>query len=201
VSAGVATLWFRQWRLELWYDKNIGTDYDYRRKREKSYGVAYGIENSKTPVAFISGGWSNWSGHLFQAVTTPLVANPSSYQRTVGITDSTSSSDNFAVFTRITGTLADRLSGSANLHTFYKFLNNPFGTPYIPLSSGSGENSFLEILNDVDSNNRIISEIFRPQALVGSSYTLRSSLSSKDITLQTRDIIAEKVESGTSGSV
>jgi len=120
---------------------------------------------------------------------------------TAGIIEETGSiNSDFAVFTRITGSLADRLSGSDHASTRYAFLNNEFGTPLIPLSSGSGEPAELQffIKSDIEANKKLISDIFTPRANVDPSLTLKALLSKKSgVTLLSKDIALQK----TSGSV
>ncbi len=195
-------IYFRNFRLELWYSTNQNMG-GHRGKiqsfAEKKYGSVPGRPGKLTEIAILSGGFNPWSTIAGQDIyhrthlTKVYIKNPLCYQRTVGITDSTSSFSDFAVFTRITGTLADRLTGSAHAHLRYLFLNNQFGTPFISIASGSGEDTSGESFSDVSSNNRLISEIFRPLAKIGSSYTMKTSLSSKNTTQKTRDIALEKV--------
>lgn len=196
-------LYFRNFRLELWYSKNqrLGGHFGkIQQVAERKYGSVYGRAGKLTEIAVLSGGFNPWSDivptqdiYHRTHLTKVYIKNPVCYQRTVGITDSTSSFTDFAVFTRMTGALADRLTGSAHAHLRYLFLNNQFGTPFISIASGSGADVTGETFLDIDSNNRLISEIFRPLARVGSSYTLKTSLSGKGTTQKSRDIALEKV--------
>src|SRR5205085_1403595 len=83
-----------------------------------------------------------------------LVAVPEEYGRTVGITDNTGSFTDFAVFSRITGTLQAFLTSSGHESMRRAYLRNEFGTPFIPLSSGSGESPAFQFFDEVDIGAR-----------------------------------------------
>lgn len=101
------------------------------------------------------------------------------YGRTVGITDNTGSNLNdFAVFTRLSGTLADRLTGSGQ-GALYSYLHNEFGTPYIPISSGSGLSPSLFVFDAGESglSRQFISDLLEQKTILKRSNNLQSVLS------------------------
>lgn len=127
------------------------------------------------------------------------------YGRTVGITDDTGSFADFSVFTRITGTLSEYLTGSTHAGARHAFLHNEFGTPYIPLSSGSGLQPQSQTVVEFDDSRATVSDVLNPKTLIPSKNTLQSLLSSGEYSKSTSRRMIEKIEEldllNTSGSV
>lgn len=185
-----AGYWFRQFRLEFILDQGVETVDFYPSKTQRFKRPTYvPVRDGKRRVQVISGSaeWDIGTSFVFTQ------QNPA-YGRFIGIMDNTGSSADFAVFTRLTGVLADQLSVSASLpspsgtaHTLYSYLNNEFGTPYIPISSGSGlapAFQFFENINAVDAKP-IISQVIQPVQNIPSSNTARAAINRLG-TLKTR---------------
>jgi len=127
-------VYFRQLRIEFLVDETAGySDIQYfNPARERLYRKSgVGFKNGKKLIDIISG--SSWWDAGISYIYTSVQPE---YGRTVGITNS-SASDDYAVFTQLTGALATYLTGTPNW-----FLNPPPGEgmpglPYIPLSSAS----------------------------------------------------------------
>jgi len=191
-------IYFRQLRLEFICEKNYHAD-DIPKNRKWRFNSNNSFNGKKRKLlSRVSGSRTD----LFEACidgNKPLLnevyeANGfNDYGLTIGITDNTGSSQDYAVFSRITGSLATKLSGSKKEW----FLDNEFGTPYIPISSGSGEDPSFNVFTDVASNNQKIADTLNPKTLISTAQTLRAALSTFDTTKETRDILAEK----TSGSL
>jgi hypothetical protein len=191
--------WFRQLRLEFIYDTGQPLTLPYASKARrftKQNQVPFNNLRRRTEIISGSAEWDIGINYV-------IVQQPEEYGRTIGITDQTGSSvDNFAVFTRITGTFADSLTGS-QMGVFDTFLNNPFRTPYIPLSSGSGiAPSFDPFTADDIATNRFIAQtsIF-PKNIVGSSNVLRSTLNRLNYFQTRRDQIMNNVKLGSTFGV
>lgn len=116
--------------------------------------------------------------------------------RTFGITDDTGSlkSGDFAVFTRITGALADHLTGSQFAHSRWKFLNNEFGTPYIsPLSASAIEPRFdAPLTRGLDE----VIDIVAPKPKIGRVQKVRDVVSRTN----PKKTAARRIAERTSGS-
>ena len=84
----------------------------------------------------------------------------------------------FAVFTRLTGALADRLTGSGQA-ALNAYLRNEFGTPYIPISSGSSTAPSFFVFEAGESglSRRLISDLLEQKTLLKKSHNLQSVLS------------------------
>jgi hypothetical protein len=196
-------LYFRQFRLEITYEENR----DYQSSK------AFISNRSKSSINFKPGTRHNntimsasfltelifpvygLKARLFQLQTGTVkhfIVAPDNPGHTYGITSDTGSLQDYAVFTRVTGTLADRLTSSLGFHN--DFLNNEFGTPYIPLSSGSGESPSFDIFSDATNNAQFIEDVLSPKPLVGRALTLRSVLASKNTTVTTRDLATKNAE-------
>lgn len=189
-------MYFRQVRLEITSEKNI--DSNYRNGRiQKLRNSSTKKKGEKTTITFMSSTISDIiSDHGLSieidefALSETSAEAPYSPYRTFGITSNTGSTSDFAVFARITGSLSDRLTASLGFH--HAFLNNEFGTPYIPLSSGSGES--MTFISPASSNNKaLISKIFEPKTLVSKATTLKSGLTKFNTTRTTRDLMNDAV--------
>lgn len=185
-----AGIWFRQFRLEFILDQGVETVDFYPSKTQRFKKPTYvPVRDGKRRVQIISGSaeWDIGTNFVFTQ------QNPT-YGRFIGIMDSTGSNADFAVFTRMTGVLADQLSVSSSLpspsgtaHTLYAYLHNEFGTPYIPISSGSGiapAFQFFENINTIDGK-AITSQVIQPSPNQPASNTARAAISRLG-TLKTR---------------
>ncbi len=171
---GAVTGYFRQWRLEITYEKNRDLDLGKHRQRFSRPGESL---RNRRRLAIVSGSNSFTPGSRdkktyiefatdFKDITENFVyelttGNP--HGRTSGITDNTGSlvsRDEFAVFTRITGSLLTRMSSS--LGAMHAFLHNRFGTPFIPDSSGSGDPP-RELMNDASGARSLVSDVMFPK--------------------------------------
>ena len=163
-------IWFRQFRLEFVVDMNSETQGFYPSKtfRFKKSGTVSQRPGLKR-LALISG-----SSNFDTGVNYVFSRVDEDHGRSIGITgDAGSSIDSFAVFSQITGSLADRLSGSNDF-----FLGNEFGTPFIPISSGSGvEPSFSPFTDEEVRRSRIfLDSVMRRSTGVSPAQDLRSTL-------------------------
>lgn len=201
--------WFRQFRIEMTIDQGEELSHtDFQRTwRHKSTAVVPVRQQGKKYVTQVVSG----SGIFFDAGLSIVYAIPREsrgdghgYGRTVGITDSTSSFPDYAVFTRITGALADRFFASASLTgsggtagALYAYLNNPFKTPYIPISSGSGVP--VSTQTDVVDAKEIVNELFLDRARTSRAQRLTDLVSRLGTRRRKQDIIAEAVLSASRG--
>ena len=183
--------YFRQWRLELTYEQNVGvSESSIISRRRKHMKQAAGRKAGKRLVQVLSGSRA-FPFHF--GVEKYYVIDSEEYGRTVGIVSDTGTVGDFAVFTRVTGTLADRHTGSAGF--FSSFLGNEFGTPYIPISSGSGDPTSLQIFSDQvlqKQESSAIHELVSPRTLVPKANTIKSALARSDYSKST----AERVKQG-----
>lgn len=195
--------YFRQWRLELTFRQGkrpVGTTLlsKTRRHERSSSGYKPGFR-----LIHVMSGARVFPFH--HGVEKYYVAENEEYGRTVGITSNTGSVNDFAVFTRVTGTLADRLTGSAGF--FSSFLGNEFGTPYLPISSGSGIPPASQIFDDpivMKEEQKTVHEAINPRTLVPPANTAKSTLSRTDYASSTADRVTRKLSilrSSQSGSV
>lgn len=182
-----AGIWFRQFRLEFLIDEGPRDQQFYpSRSRKFSKPSHVPAANGKRLIAVMSGSsiWDIGTNIVYTEV-------PQDYGRTVGITDSTGSSlDGFAVFSRVTGTLYDRLDSGAKS----AYLSNEFGTPYIPLSSGSGEDPSFDPFTKEDKalSRQVLNDIIGAKANFMSSNTLKSFASRSKYSRKVRDIVSSR---------
>lgn len=189
-TAGTTVAYFRQARLELTLEKNRQhserrSDHLFRRRNIKR-------KRGRTHWSYHSGSWFfNVGGGEFVITdyerfsTVYIVDRQGDYGQTVGITKDTGSFGDFAVFSRLTGTLADRLAGS---YTGW-YLNNDFGTPFIPLSSGSGADPTFDLEIDVAEIKKAMAEVLEPKKDITPTNTLRHALTRFPVTRTTRDSV------------
>lgn len=166
-------IWFRQWRLELTVEEN--EDNVFPNSRRALYRQ-HTSPQEKHLVGIVSGSAGAWDMGINYVYTVP---RSNDYGRTSGITDNTGSNlTDFAVFTRLTGALADRLTGSGQA-ALYSYLHNEFGTPYIPVSSGSNNAPSFFVFDAGESglSRRFISDLLEQKTLLKRSNTLQSVLS------------------------
>jgi hypothetical protein len=171
-SGGV---WFRQARLEFLIDKGSSAQemvYPYpSRKRMYDRSSQVSVSDRRR-VDVISGSayWDTGISYVYSAVT-------QEYGRSVGITQMTGTSlDGFAVFTRLTGALAEILSSSYGNSTPSWYLGNEFGTPYIPISSGTNSDSFDTSALSVSASQFYLSKVTDQQPTVPYDNTLQAYL-------------------------
>lgn len=147
-------VYLRQVRLEFLVDstQGYGDIQMFNPARERLYKKSsVGLRNGKRLVDIISGSawWDSGVSYIYTYVQ-------DEYGRTVGLTTNATASDDYAVFTQITGALAVHLTGTPSW-----FLNPPpgegvAGLPYIPLSSASfGEASNPVVYNPADTSDMI----------------------------------------------
>ena len=149
-------IWFRQARLEMLIEENAPSSFGSRRDM---LFAKPGNVNRQAPVSIQSGSFGK-----------ELVIVPSgeTYGRSIGIIESTGSVEDFAVFTRLTGALANYLTGSQHADARFKFLHNEFGTPQIPLFSGSVSGQSSQLISSSGSNEsrEFIDRLFGRRTLV-----------------------------------
>jgi hypothetical protein len=137
-------------------------------------------------------GSSEWD----TGVNSVYVEQKDDYGRSIGITDSTSSFyDSFAVFSRITGSLYERLQTSGR-DVFTTYIDNEFGTPYIPISSGSGISPSFDVFDSARAKaaREVIDSVMRPKPKISQQNTLKTHLSRTGYVKSTRDSILEKID-------
>ncbi len=181
--------WFRQFRLEFLVDQRRPIQFGSFSSRARKYSRTNSPGPTNNIIGIISGS-ASWDTGLNYV----LFLKNEEYGRSLGITSSTGS-DGFAVFTRLTGTFADNLNRSGTYaEVMRSFLDNEFGTPYIPISSGSSEIPSFDVFDVEESrrSRRIFDEIINPKTLVPKDNTLKASLSRADVTISTRDAITKK---------
>lgn len=165
-------IWFRQWRLELIVEDEAESLPPLRRAFYKKHNVP----DTKRLVGVVSGSAGGWDLGINYVYISP---RPNDYGRSYGITDNTSSNlSDFSVFTRLTGALADRLTGSGQA-ALNAYLHNEFGTPYIPISSGSSITPSLFIFDPGEGglSRRFISDLLEQKTMLKRSHNLQSVLS------------------------
>lgn len=191
--------WFRQFRLEFLIDQgediNDSSFASRNRKYRRSSNVA--THEGKRLVHIISGSaaWDIGTNIVY------VVQNPE-YGRSVGIT-SDKADTTYAVYSKITGTFAQQLSGSGRLQSLESsYLSNEFGTPYIPLSSGSGvtPNSDTYDQNEFKNTKRVFDAVFGRNTLIPSDNTLRAHITRDNVFMSSRDIASDAVNSSLSAS-
>jgi hypothetical protein len=187
-----AGIWFRQFRLEFTIDTGNGISHQYSSRKRLYEKTGYVTDRPGKRLIEIVSGSSEWD----TGINYVYVEQKDDYGRSIGITDSTSSFyDSFAVFSRITGSLYDRLSVSKR-DVFTTYLDNEFGTPYIPISSGSGISPSFDVFDPerAKAARRIVDEIMKPKPLINQQNTLKTHTSRANYAKLTRDIIIEKID-------
>lgn len=182
---------FRQFRLEIVYEKNRHYNITCLKDNQpKTQWKTYLSSSAMILHTFVNDGGIDFPG----VNEFPLPQGYSIGSFSIGdvvtesITSNTGSAPDFAVLTFITGSLAEKYNGANAGGWRHEFLNNEFGTPYIPLSSGSSEDPTFEVTNDLADNYKLINDTLSPKPLVGKATTLRSVLANKGVTTTTRDL-------------
>ena len=176
------------------YEKNARTSLDSPQRFNKTGKVPVRIGELRriavTSASAITSDYPRPPGGVnvqLENRTDVFVLQKQEYGQTVGITSNTASNlDDFAIFSRMTGALSDRLTGSDTSW----FLTNEFGTPFLPLSSGSGEEPSFDVDIDVSKNLQVLADVISPTPTVSRALTLRAVLANKGLTSRTRDIFA-----------
>lgn len=176
-----AGVWFRQVRLEFLVEERRGP-----RIRALLFETSSCSRTNMKDVStfMIMPPLSHIEGLATEVDTVQRVQ----YGRSVGITDNTASTD-FAVFSRITGSLFEKVSGSAS--TLQAYLSNEFGTPYIPLSSGSFGDEGEKI-----SAASVINSVVNASSDVKGADTLSAHVNRANITKTKSEQLSEKLSSG-----
>jgi len=190
-AGGRNGIWFRQARIEFTVDEGEGTraTYDSKKLRFKKSGTPQ--KPGKRRVAVMSGS-SEWD----IGISYVFVEQQADYGRSYGITSQTDSNQ-FAVFSQLTGTFVDILSGSGDLESVQStYLTNEFGTPYIPLSAGSAEPPSFDVFSteEVKKSRDLFTTTLNPSTLIPRDNTLRSALARADVIKSTRDTIISKLK-------
>lgn len=181
-----AGFWFRQVRLEMLLEQGEDLKWSYPSKvfRFKKSGSPRREGRQRIAVMSGSAAWDVGVNYIFSST-------PPDHGRSFGITDVTGSTS-FAVFAQLTGTFVDILSGSGKLDAVKStFLSNEFGTPYIPLSSGSAEIPSFDTfdISEAQESRRIFQESLNPKTLIPQDNTLRATLARSGVIKSTRDHI------------
>jgi hypothetical protein len=178
-----AGYWFRQFRLEFILDQGVESVGFYPSKTQRFNRPTYvPVRDGKRRVQVLSGSaaWDIGTNYVF-------TQQDPSYGRFIGIMDNTGSSADFAVFTRLTGVLADQLAVSSSLpspsgtaHALYAYLHNEYGTPFIPISSGSSlapAFQFFEQPADSVPVKQVVNAVINPKTIMPAANTSRAALS------------------------
>jgi hypothetical protein len=194
-------IWFRQARIEFTieqgedgYSANSTLKQRYNKKSSPT-------KNGKKLIHIMSGTYP-WADPT-TSITYTYEVVPEQYGRAVGITSNKEETD-FAVFTRITGALQTNLeklqaagSGYANVwtNTQADYLGNEFGTPYIPISSGSGVSASFEPFSqwELTLNKEMKDNVFKKRTLA-SEATIPAVLSKTKFYKSSANMMIEEVE-------
>ena len=182
-------IWFRQFRLEFIVDEGVEPFNMYSSKERRFKKSAYVPQKDGKRLIDLLSGSSEWDIGINYVYT----EQKPDYGRSIGITsDSGSSPDSFAIFTRITGSLADNISGTL---VPYYYLNNEFGTPYIPLSSGSSISPFFAALTieEATKSRQLINDILHQRPTIASSNTIQDTLNRLALVQSTTDAVLSKL--------
>lgn len=188
-----AGIWFRNFRLEFIVDSGQDAQQGMTSREMRFKKPGYVAEKPGTRILGALSGSSSWDTGMNVIYTVV----PEGHGRSVGITDDPNvSRDGFAVFTRVTGTLADDVSVAS------KYLKNEFGTPYIPISSASNDASAFDpfTIEERILSKSTLQEIVGQRSKLNNANTLKSVVSRQGGTRKIRDIVSEKLVSGSQGS-
>lgn len=190
-----AGLWFRQFRIEFIVDQGPEVESFYPSKNFRFKRPAYVPQRPGRRRVQIISGTASWDIGVNYVQTE--VRNE--YGRTSGITsDKSSSIDSFAIFSQITGSFADYLTGSVFTQgAFYTYLHNEFGTPFIPISSGSGVTPSFETFDpeDAQATRDVIVNVLHPGPVIHQQDTIYSYAARNDFVQDRRSIAATTVAS------
>jgi hypothetical protein len=189
-----AGIWFRQFRLEFLLDQG-GPELNPITSKNRRFSKTTNVMSREGRYIYeIISGSAAWD----VGINYVYVTSKPEYGRSIGITDRTgSANDSFAVFTRITGSLQSTLSA------FPQYLSNEFGTPYIPLSSGSGAPIGFDVFTpeEIQASRDTFDLVMRQHPTISQANTLSALMSRLGDVRSTRDMIADRVLELYSGSV
>jgi len=180
-------IWFRQFRLEFLIDQGQDENTFVPSSRRRHNRIANPPKPGLKVIDVISGS-NTWDIGVNYVYT----STPADYGQTVGIVTNTGSlSDDFAVLSRLTGALA---VDHPNYGEWY--LNNEFGTPFLPISSGTAFPSEFAPLTSEDSadSRRILDQILNPKTKIFTDNTIHAFISRSDTVRTTQDKILTKVQ-------
>jgi hypothetical protein len=186
-----AGVFFRQFRLEFLLDKGeevtnksfVSKDRRFKKVVPRSLGrrLVHLLSGSASWDIGINGVFTNASDD---------------YGATVGISDD-AGSDRFAVFSRLTGSIVDILSGSGRLESVQgTFLHNEFGTPFIPISSGSSTVPSIDPFtqDEIALSKQALNDTLNQTTLIAKDNTLSAHLTRAKAFRTTRDIMIDNVK-------
>ena len=184
--------WFRQFRLEFTIDTGRETRGTFPSRKRLYDRGAYVPKNSSNRTVSLISGSSAWDIGLNRVYT----SQAEEYGRSLGITSNTGSTD-FAVYSQLTGAFVTALGASGKLESVRaSFLSNEFGTPYLPVTSGSGETPSFDALTSVDAvdSRQVYDEILSPTTLVPRDNTLRAFMARSRAAMSTRDSLVQRLK-------
>lgn len=179
-------IWFRQFRLEFILDQGPDLVDFYPSKSFRFKRPAYVPKRPGSRRIQIISGTASWDLGINYVQTEVR----EEYGRTSGITTDSpplltgvfgatrvaqADPNAFAIFSRITGSLADYLTGSVFTQgAFYTYLNNEFGTPFIPITSGSGITPSFETFDEQDAQatRDVIVNVIHPGPVIHQQDTI-----------------------------
>ena len=187
--------WFRQLRLEFLLDQGESESIKTIPSKNSRFRKSGSVTKPGFKLYEIVSGSAAWDIGTNYVYT----VQPEEYGRSYGISSNEEDAD-FSVKCSITGAFYDILSASGKLSEVESsFLNNEFGTPYIPLSSGSAEipsyNPFTT--EEIKNNVRVFNEVLNPKTLVPRDNTLKAYLSRSGVIKTRRDNLLNLIASGT----
>lgn len=183
--------WFRQVRLEFLVDQGKQIRFSSFPSRARKYSKT-NSPGPTTKIIQIVSGSASWDTGLNYVIA----RQKEEYGRSLGITSSTGS-DGFAVFSRLTGTFPQNLIKAGTYEQVMgTFLNNEFGTPYVPVSYGSAEDPSFDVYDpeEAKKSRKVFDDVLNPKTLVPKDNTLKASLSRADVTISTRESIVKKID-------
>lgn len=186
--------YFRQFRLEITYEKNLKTTTSLNRFKRGSvskggFGGRYAYITGSSGITYGALYGRNYYSAPLRGEYETEVYSVADEQpgMTFGITDNTGSSD-FAVFSKLTGSIETVISGSQYVNLQYKFLNNEFGTPLIPLNSGS---DYVQVENQnlIRNENSTINDLIGSRKNVTGATNIKNLLNKTDSSKTRRQMI------------
>ena len=190
-----AGFWFRQARLEFIVDegqeiREMIPSHSRRFMKKRPF------KPGRHRVAIMSGS-SSWDTGINYVYTNV----PEDHGRSFGISDISGSAD-VAVFSRLSDAFSEKLSLSGNLDSVQRtFLSNDFGTPFIPISSGSVETPAVNPLtsDEIATSRFIIADILNPTTLISNDNNFSAVVSRAGVVVSSRNKIERLLSA--SGSI
>lgn len=187
--------WFRQFRIEFLVDQGEDDQYKTMPSRAFKYKKpGYVTGRAGRRLFHTVSGSAAWD----IGVNNIFTIQRDEYGRSVGITNVTGSTQ-FAVFSQLTGALPTILSASGLYDQVQStYLSNEFGTPYVPITSGSAEIPSFDVfdIDEAKKSRLVFDQVLNPKTLIPKDNTLRASLARADIVKSTRDFILTKIGKG-----